>query len=36
MKSRFSEEQLINVLQGGESGAKGDEFCRRHGFSRDT
>jgi putative transposase len=35
-KSRFSEEQIIKVLQEGEAGAKVDELCRRHGISRDT
>jgi len=35
-KSRFSEEQIIAVLQEGEAGAKVDELCRRHGISRDT
>lgn len=35
-KSRFSEEQIIAVLQEGEAGAKVDDLCRRHGISRDT
>lgn len=35
-KSRFSEEQIIAVLQEGEAGAKVDDVCRRHGISRDT
>lgn len=35
-KSRFSEEQIIGVLQEGEAGAKVEDLCRRHGISRDT
>lgn len=35
-KSRFTEEQIIQVLQEGEMGAKVDELCRRHGISRET
>lgn len=35
-KSRFSEEQIIKVLQEGDAGAKVEELCRRHGISRET
>lgn len=35
-KSRFSEEQIIKVLQEGEAGAKVEELCRRQGISRET
>lgn len=35
-KSRFTEVQIIAVLQEGEAGAKVDELCRRHGVSRET
>lgn len=35
-KSRFSEEQIIQVLRKGEAGAKVDESCRRQGISRET
>lgn len=35
-KSRFSEEQIIEVVREGEAGAKVDELCRRHGISRET
>lgn len=35
-KRRFTEDQIIKVLQEGEAGAKVDELCRRHGISRDT
>jgi putative transposase len=33
---RFSEEQIIGVLQEAEAGAKTKELCRRHGISEAT
>ena len=35
-KSRFSEEQIIRVLQEVESGSKVKEVCREHGLSEGT
>ena len=35
-KSRFSEEQIINVLKEKEAGAKLADLCRRHGISEQT
>ena len=35
-KSRFSEEQIIAVLQEGEKGGDVSDLCRRHGISRET
>jgi putative transposase len=35
-KSRFSEEQIIVILQESVAGAKTSELIRRHGISRET
>jgi len=35
-KSRFSEEQIIRILEEGQSGFDIDELCRKHGVSRGT
>jgi len=36
MKKRFSEEQIIRVLQEHEAGVKTAELCRKHGISDAT
>ena len=36
MKSRFTEEQIINILGEAKTGAKVAELCRRHGISEPT
>ncbi len=33
-QSRFTEEQIIQILKEGELGGKIDELCRRHGISK--
>ena len=35
-RKRFTEEQIIGVLEGSEAGAKTDDICRRHGISSAT
>ena len=35
-RSRFSEEQIIGILQEQEAGAKTGEVCRKHGVSGAT
>jgi Transposase. len=35
-KSRFTEEQIINILKGVETGQKVNDACRTHGISEQT
>jgi putative transposase len=35
-KSRFTEEQIVAILQESVAGAKTGELIRRHGISRET
>ena len=35
-RRRFTEEQIVGVLQENEAGAEVDELCRRHGISPAT
>jgi len=35
-KSRFSEEQIINILKGMEAGQRVAEACRAHAISEQT
>ena len=36
MKSRFTEEQIIKILEEGRAGMKVQELCRKHGISDAT
>lgn len=36
MKSRFTEEQIIKILEEGRAGMKVQELCRKHGISHGT
>ena len=36
MKSRFTEEQIIKVLEEARAGMKVEELCRKHGISHPT
>jgi putative transposase len=35
-KSRFTEEQIMQVLKAAEAGEKGTDLCRKHGISEQT
>ncbi len=35
-RSRFSEEQIVKILQSAEAGLSVDEICRQQGISRGT
>jgi putative transposase len=35
-RSRFTEEQIIGILQEQEAGAKAADLCRKHGMSEAT
>jgi len=36
MKKRYSEEQIVRILQEAQSGGKVMEICRRHGIAEGT
>jgi putative transposase len=36
MKNRFTEEQIIKILEEGRSGMKVADLCRKHGISNPT
>lgn len=35
-KSRFSQEQIVQILKAVEAGLSTDQVCRKHGISRQT
>ena len=35
-RSRFSENQIINILKEAEAGVPAADLCRRHGFSKSS
>ena len=35
-RSRFSEEQIVQILKAAEAGLGTDQICRKHGISRQT
>ena len=35
-KSRFSQEQIVQILKAAEAGLSTDQVCRKHGISRQT
>ena len=35
-RSRFTEEQIVSILNESAAGAKTSELCRRHGISENT
>ncbi len=35
-KSRFSQEQIVQILKAAEAGVGADQICRKHGISRQT
>lgn len=36
MKKRFTEEQIIKILEEGKSGIKVEELCRKYGIAQPT
>ncbi len=35
-KSRFRQEQIVQILRAAEAGVSTDQICRKHGISRQT